>query len=82
MMVSPGRPTKQQEPIMTERLFSVVPTIAVLVGSTLAIGSEFFSNQPDVDRNIAAASLPRVVITGSVQHDAIVAQRETGTYVR
>lgn len=67
---------------MIDRLFPLVLTFAVLTGGTLAIGSEFFSAQAEANHASAVVTLPRVVITGSVQQDAVVAQRETGTQVR
>ncbi len=67
---------------MIDRLFPAALTFAVLIGSTLAIGSEFFSDQPGVNNAREVTTLPRVVITGSVQRDAIVAQNEASTLVR
>jgi hypothetical protein len=67
---------------MIDRLFPAVLTFAVLAGSTLAIGSEFFSAQAGVDRTSAVVTLPRVVITGNVQQNVIVARSEAITTVR
>lgn len=52
---------------MLDRLFSITLTFAILAGGTLAIGGEWFGNQPAQSPNQLIAELPRVVVTGSVQ---------------
>lgn len=65
---------------MIDRIFSVVLTFAVLIGSTLAIGSELYSAQAGADR--ATYELPRVVITGSIQQETLLARQEASTVAR
>lgn len=59
---------------MIDRIANLTLTFAVLIGSTLAIGADFY-NPRQVERQAAAiVELPRVVITGSVTRDATVAK--------
>ncbi|WP_418316162.1 hypothetical protein [Piscinibacter sakaiensis] len=67
---------------MIDRLFPAILTFAVLTGSALSVGSEFFSEQAGTDQSSAVLTLPRVVITGSVQKAEVVAQRQTRIYVQ
>lgn len=62
---------------MIDRIFNLTLTFAVLIGSTLAIGADFYAPQT-IDRQAKAIPvLPRVVITGSVKPDARIAQGQT-----
>lgn len=59
---------------MIDRIATLTLTFAVLIGSTLAIGADFYHPR-QVERQAAAVvQLPRVVITGSVTRDATVAK--------
>ena len=47
---------------MIDRTFNLVLVLLVLVGGTVAIGAELFSNRSEAEARVA--TLPRVVITG------------------
>ena len=49
---------------MIDRLFTLILTIAVLVGGTLAVGSELFAPRATAQADARIATLPRVVVTG------------------
>ncbi len=65
---------------MIDRIFSLTLTFAVLVGSSLALASDFISSGAAVGpaaqapQVSAAAVLPRVVITGHVERSRNLAQ--------
>jgi hypothetical protein len=56
-----------QEPTMIDRLFTLILTFAVLVGGTLAVGSELFAPRATAQPDARIATLPRVVVTGHKQ---------------
>ena len=49
---------------MIDRLFSLALLFSVLVGGTLAIGSELLAPRHDAIAEARIATLPRVVVTG------------------
>ena len=51
-------------------------TLAVLIGSTLAIGADFYAPKHGAERSSSVTVLPRVVITGRVASDSSVAQAQ------
>ena len=59
---------------MIDRLFSLTLTLAVLIGSTLAIGSDLLSSHTDAARTSAVIVLPRVDVTGSSVKPTAIAQ--------
>jgi hypothetical protein len=58
----------QPESDMIDRLFTLTLTLALLAGGTLAIGGEFFPTTTAARSDQAIAELPRVVVTGTVEH--------------
>ncbi len=61
---------------MIDRLFTLTLTLAILVGSTLAIGADFYSPRHGAERSSSVTVLPRVVITGRISSDSKVAQAQ------
>ncbi len=62
---------------MIDRIFSLTLTFAVLLGSTLAIGGEFYNPRSVSHEAKAITVLPRVVITGRATPDTNLAHDDT-----
>ncbi|MEO8278863.1 MAG: hypothetical protein ABI564_04160 [Ideonella sp.] len=67
---------------MIDRIFTLTLTFAILIGSTLAIGADFFAPQTVTHHAKAVTVLPRVVITGSVTPDTKLASDDTSRATR
>ncbi len=62
---------------MIDRIFNLTLTFAVLIGSTLAIGADFYTPRTVNQQAKAVTVLPRVVITGSVTRDTQLAKDDS-----
>ena len=49
---------------MIDRLFTLILTLFVLIGGTIAVGAEWFGNDQDRATEARIATLPRVTVTG------------------
>lgn len=62
---------------MIDRIFNLTLTFALLIGSTLAIGADFYHPRTVSRQASTATVLPRVVITGSVVSETTLAEGDT-----